>query len=263
MSEFVRKLSVVGLTLALLPLAAGAMLRAEDADEIGSFGRSATPQQAAPDAMPTSQGRPRRWLPRLRRAIGLDDEPPAPAVEVLPALPPQPAPVATSSTRSPAPPAATPPAADGKGVSTAAQKPVPDESALPPLTIRPQPPADNKPAPSGYTRSIGEAIAYYNKYGRSNGRIRLYAREGEWGPEVKLQDCFGDNIMTKFAIGERGQTQRLWFQYRDTSHRRRHRRWVMVDPGMIIRGRVIYLRAQSSAGSDIVSLNVVGNCMVP
>lgn len=271
MSDSFRMLAVVGLTIALVPLAPGTMLHAEDSDEVGSFAQATVSQRDTPAAAgPGAAPPPKRWFPRLRRAIGLDDRPletpPLPAAQAQAPADAQPpagesAPAATSSV--PAAAAMAPQPTEAEGASTAAEPPPSDEIALPPLTILPQPSADNKPAPGGYNRSIADAIAYYNRYGRGSGHVRLYARESEWGPAVKLQDCFGDNIRTKFAVAERGQAQRLWFQYKDVSHGRRRQRWVMVDPGMVIRGRVIWLRAQSSAGSDIVTLDVVGNCMTP
>lgn len=240
----VRVLSVIGLTLALAPLAPEANLRADERDEAGVYTQSA----------PTSpSGSP---LPRMRPAIGIDSPPRAEPLPVPPpAQKPRPTP-APAPSPAPARPAPTP--------APVPTTPVLPEPPPPPKSIGwpPAPGAEHDTPPSGYTRTIRDAIKYSNDYGRPLGRIKMYAREGEWGPAVEIQDCFGDNIQTKFSVVDSGETGRLWFQYKDASHGNgRQRRWVMVDPGMIIRGRTIHLRAQSSSGSDIIGLKVIGNCI--
>jgi hypothetical protein len=120
------------------------------------------------------------------------------------------------------------------------------------------------PSHSGYTRSVKKMIRTYNKKGRATGDIKLYAKENHWGPGVKIQSCYGDNILTRFTVIKKGDTDRIWFQFKNVTNRsrKRHRhKWVMVEPGILIRGRYIYLRAQSSRGNGVISIKVVGNCI--
>ena len=121
-----------------------------------------------------------------------------------------------------------------------------------------------KPSPSGYTRSVRKMIRAHNKNGQPRGDIKLYARENRWGSGVKIQSCYGDNILTRFSVTRKGQTGAVWFQFKNVTYRNRGRhrhKWIMVKPGMLIRGRRILLRAQASHGNDVVTLRVVGNCI--
>jgi hypothetical protein len=116
--------------------------------------------------------------------------------------------------------------------------------------------------PLRYSRAVRKAIRHFNRYGQKHGDIQLFAREGAWGPAVKIQRCFGDNISSYFEMVNKGEAGRVWFQYQNvTSRNRRHHRWVMVDPLMRILGQHIFLRAQSSKGSDIITIKVRGNCI--
>lgn len=125
--------------------------------------------------------------------------------------------------------------------------------------IPPKPKTNSK-----YTRATRKAIQAHNKSGRPIGDIKLYAKEKHWGPAVKIQSCYGDNILTRFSITDKGNTGKISFQFKNVTRRnkRRHRhKWVMVKPGVLISGRYIYLRAQTSIGNAILSLRVVGNCI--
>ncbi len=119
-------------------------------------------------------------------------------------------------------------------------------------------------SPASYNRSVRKMIRHHNKKGRSFGHIKLYVRENRWGPAVKIQSCYGDNIMTSFTLLNKPQTGDVWFEFKNATFRNRGRRrhkWITVNPGMIIRGRTIYLRAQSSKGNGVVTLKVKGNCI--
>jgi len=120
------------------------------------------------------------------------------------------------------------------------------------------------PPKKSYTRSIRKMIRQQNKKGRRFGNIKLYARENHWGSPVKIQSCYGDNILTIFAVTNKGETGDLWFEFKNVTMRnkgKRRHKWITVNPGMLIRGRTIYLRAQSSKGHDVISLKVKGNCI--
>ncbi len=117
---------------------------------------------------------------------------------------------------------------------------------------------------ASYTRSVRKMIRHHNKKGRSFGDLKLYVRENRWGPAVKIQSCYGDNILTSFAVLNKPEAGDLWFEFKNATFRNRGRqrhKWITVNPGMIIRGRTIYLRAQSSKGNGVVRLRVKGNCI--
>ena len=117
---------------------------------------------------------------------------------------------------------------------------------------------------SRYSRSLRKSIHRHNKKGQLYGDIQLYARENRWGPAVKIQRCYGDNILTSFSVINKGATGKLGFEFKNTTFRNRGRhrhRWILVKPGMIIRGRHIFLRAQSSKGSGVITIKVRGNCI--
>ncbi len=126
-----------------------------------------------------------------------------------------------------------------------------------------------KKSRSGYSRSVRKMIRAHNKKGQPVGDIKLYAKENRWGPPVKIQSCYGDNILTRFSVTAKGSLGKIWFQFKDVTYRQRRRghrrhqgyRWIMVEPGMLIVGRYILLRAQTAKGNDVVSLKVLGNCI--
>ena len=115
-----------------------------------------------------------------------------------------------------------------------------------------------------YTRSLRRKIRAHNKKGQPVGNIQLYARENRWGPGVKVQRCYGDNVLSKFTVLQKGDTDKIWFQFRDVTYRNRGRRrhkWINVEPGMLMRGRHILLRAQAARGNGVLTLKVVGHCI--
>ncbi len=121
-------------------------------------------------------------------------------------------------------------------------------------------------ARSRYTRRLRRQIRRFNKKGRQTGDIKLYAKENRWGPAVKIQSCYGDNILSRFSVRKNGTDGKIWFQFKNATARNRRRgrgrhRWIMVDQEMLIRGRHIYLRAQSSKGNGVLTLKVRGNCI--
>jgi hypothetical protein len=121
-----------------------------------------------------------------------------------------------------------------------------------------------EPIPPGYDREIAREIKEHNSQGREHGQLKLYVGEKMWGPQIMLQSCYGDNIVTKFSIDPAGNElppgARLWFQYR---LRGKRKKWVMVEPGEVIRGRYVFLRAQASEGSGIIVLATRGSCINP
>jgi len=144
------------------------------------------------------------------------------------------------------------------------QKPrLPDRALISKKKSRQEIPPRHK-SPSHYTRKLRKMIARHNKKGRQYGDIQLYARENRWGSAVKIQACFGDNVLTSFEVVDKGNTNELWFEFKDVTYRNRGRhrhRWIAVSPRMIIRGRHIFLRAQSSKGNGVISLKIRGNCI--
>jgi hypothetical protein len=124
-------------------------------------------------------------------------------------------------------------------------------------------------ARQGYSRALRRMIKRNNKKGQRVGNIKLYAKKKRWGAAVKIQGCYGDNILSKFSITDTGgirqrEKDKISFQFKDVTYRNRGRRrhkWVRVKPGTLIRGRFIYLRARSSSGQGVLTLKVRGNCI--
>ena len=120
-----------------------------------------------------------------------------------------------------------------------------------------------------YNRAIRRMIKRHNKKGQRVGNIKLYAKEKRWGAAVKIQGCYGDNILSKFSIIDTGgikprENDKISFQFKDVTYRNRGRRrhkWIRVKPGKLIRGRFIYLRARSSRGQGVLTLKIRGNCI--
>ncbi len=120
------------------------------------------------------------------------------------------------------------------------------------------------PTARAYTKTIGAMIADNNIKGRRTGHIKLYAKQGTWGPGVKIQACFGDNVLTKFTVADKGASGSLRFQVQvvpTNKSKSAGNKWVPVSPGKLIRGRYIYLRAQSVRQSDVITLSTVGICI--
>ena len=81
---------------------------------------------------------------------------------------------------------------------------------------------DTSPAPAKtYTKSVGAMIEKNNSKGRRRGHIKLYAKRQNWGPGVKIQACFGDNVLTKFTIADKGIQSRLAISVSRGPQRRR------------------------------------------
>ena len=219
--------------LAVFPTIAGS----DESDEVGSYG-DLTGENSQPDRVPTPKPAPTappRFIVKPR--------PPRPAT------PPRPTP-------------APRPAFQHKPVIERTVKP-PLENTNTPNLDRPHIPQQPK-SPSAYTRRVRNMIRAHNKKGQVVGDIKLFAKENRWGASVKIQNCYGDNILTRFSVTDKGVAQKLWFQFKNVTYRNRGRhrhRWIMVEPGFVIRGRKILLRAQASKGNAILSLKVLGSCI--
>ena len=118
--------------------------------------------------------------------------------------------------------------------------------------------------PDAYSKAIEQNIRDNNQRGQPRGNIKLYAKQGDWGAGVRIQACFGDNILTKFTVRDRGASEGLRFEYqgvRNKKSRSTRRGWKSVEPGSLIKGRYIFLRARSSQNSGTITLRVVGICI--
>ena len=114
------------------------------------------------------------------------------------------------------------------------------------------------------TRQMRQMIRKNNRQGRARGHIKIFAPQGTWGPPVKIQSCFGDNILTRFTVSDPANAGDLAFQFQTV--RRRNSRpgrkgWKPIRPGELIRGRYVYLRARNRDEAGIVALRVVGICI--
>jgi len=241
--------ALIVLCLLMTPLLAGGAALADERDEAGPY--NGYQDDWRPQTRRSKARQPETRRPRMRSGFGGERRKTVPA----PRLRQRP------RSRDRAQPAGQPARKQRKRPAATVR----------PSTIRPavQSPHQRQRAgrkkhtpPRRYTRSIRKLIHYYNKYGQRYGNIKLFAKEGYWGPAVKVQKCHGDNVYSRFRLVGKGEAGRVWFQYQDTTFRNRRRHhWVMVDPGMIMRGQHVFLRAQSSKGSDIVSIKVSGTCI--
>ena len=85
----------------------------------------------------------------------------------------------------------------------------------------------------------------------------IYAAPLKFGPKVKIQACFGENVWVKFSVIESNVNAPVVYKTYSTGNKK----WLHTNPGQIIRGQEVWISAKSTGTGGYLKLLIEGACI--